>query len=136
MLASLLFVCMLRQTYQDLWQDREIEVSSPTARRMALAVRKIRMHPNRDWTVASLAREVGLSRSAFAAAFRGYTGVTPLGYVTDVRMKRAAELLEHESISLGEVAERVGYAVEASFARVFKQYYGASPKSFAARRRR
>jgi AraC-like DNA-binding protein len=134
-LASLLLVGMLRDTYEKLWHEQEVEVRSPNARRVAAAVRQIHAHPARNWTVASLARQVGLSRSIFAEVFRTHMRSTPLSYLTEVRMKRAAELLEVESMALSEVAGRVGYPLEGSFARVFKQYFGVSPKSFAARRR-
>jgi AraC-like DNA-binding protein len=50
-------------------------------------------------------------------------------------MRRAAQLLEIEAITSREVAERVGYDLESSFARTFKKYYGVSPRAFAARYR-
>lgn len=135
MLASLLLVHMLRDIYANCWHDRAVEVRAPNTRRITAAVRKIHGHLDRTWTVAELAQEVGLSRSTFAEAFRAYMGAAPATYVTEERMKRAAQLLEIDSITLREVSVRVGYKLEASFARAFKQYYGVSPRHFAARRR-
>ena len=134
-LASLLLVHMLRDIYQDIWHDQEIEVRAPNARRVAAALRKIHSHLDRAWTLAELAKEVGLSRSTFAAAFRTYVGVPPASYLTEARMKRATQLLAAGSIALHEIARRVGYRLESSFSRAFKQYYGLSPKNFIGRGR-
>jgi AraC-like DNA-binding protein len=49
--------------------------------------------PEEPWTVARLADEVGLSRSAFAARFAELVGEPPLGYLTRLRMQRASVLL-------------------------------------------
>jgi AraC-like DNA-binding protein len=133
-LASLLFVHSMRDMRERNWYTREAEAFSPAARRIAAAVRAIETHLDRNWTVALLAREVGLSRSAFAAAFRDHLGTPPLSYITNLRMRRAAQLLEIDAITQREVAERVGYHRESSFARIFKKYYGVSPRTFADRR--
>ena len=133
-LASLLFVHAMRDMREHNWYTRDAEIFTPSARRIAAAVRAIETHLDRTWTVAQLAREVGLSRSAFAAAFREHLGTPPLSYVTDLRMRRAAQLLEVEAITHREVAARVGYHREASFARIFKKFHGVSPRNFVGRR--
>ena len=80
-----------------------------------------------SWTVDSLASEAGMSRSAFAAAFRAKTGQTPLGYLTEWRMYRAKSLLRDTPLSLQEIAVRVGYDSGAAFSRVFTRREGTSP---------
>jgi AraC-like DNA-binding protein len=131
-LAAFMFVHMVRDMRKRNWHDRKAEVFTPNTRRVAVAIQQIHSHLNHEWTVALLAQEVGLSRSAFAGAFHSHVGVTPLSYITDLRMRRAAQLLEIEGITSREVAERVGYSLESSFARTFKKYYGVSPRAFAA----
>jgi len=86
--------------------------------------------PTLDWTVAGLAREAGLSRSAFAARFSEQLGVTPMAYVLSWRMQVAREALTARGISVTEAAEVSGYASESAFSRAFKKEIGISPAVF------
>jgi len=86
--------------------------------------------PERTWTVASLAAEVGMSRSPFASRFTALVGTSPLAYLARWRMHVAADLLEGSTMSISEIAERVGYASEAAFGRGFKKEFGVSPGAF------
>jgi AraC-like DNA-binding protein len=78
------------------------------------------------WTVASLAKEVGLSRSVFAARFTQLVGEPPLGYLTRLRMQKAALLLR-EGATLAKASQLTGYASEASFSHAFRQWAGIAP---------
>ena len=86
--------------------------------------------PTADWTVASLAREAGLSRTGFAERFSDRLGVTPMAYVTSWRMQIAREALSARGLSVAEAAEISGYASESAFSRVFKKEIGVSPAAF------
>ncbi len=86
--------------------------------------------PTADWTVATLAREAGLSRTSFAERFTGRLGVTPMSYVTSWRMQIAREALSSRGLSVAEAAEVSGYASESAFSRVFKKEIGISPAAF------
>jgi len=92
------------------------------------------MHRRADapWTVASLAEEVGLSRSVFAARFTRLVGEPPLGYLTRLRMQKAAELLRGGA-TLAEVSRMTGYSSEASFGHAFRQWAGVAPGGFRRR---
>jgi AraC-like DNA-binding protein len=81
------------------------------------------------WTVASLAEEVGLSRSVFAARFTQLVGEPPLGYLTRLRMQKAATLLR-EGARLAEASRLTGYASEASFSHAFRQWAGVAPGAY------
>jgi AraC-like DNA-binding protein len=63
----------------------------------------------------------------FAERFRQRVGVTPGGYLLQVRMARASTLLRDERSTLRTVAAAVGYGSEASFAAAFKRYTGTTP---------
>lgn len=89
--------------------------------------------PASEWTVESLAREAGLSRTGFAERFAARIGVTPMSYVTSWRMQIAREALATRGLSVAETAEISGYASESSFSRVFKKEIGFSPAAFRAR---
>jgi AraC-like DNA-binding protein len=103
----------------------------PVARAMAL------MHEacERPWTVATLARAVGLSRAAFAARFTASVGHAPMRYLLTRRMLQAMQLLR-DGLPLAAVAERVGYGSEASLSTAFKRHTGIAPGDYRARESR
>jgi AraC-like DNA-binding protein len=85
--------------------------------------------PGHRWTLASLARLAGQSRSVFAERFNGLVGEGAARYLGRLRMQLGRELLEQHGISTAEAAARLGYASEASFARAFKRITRLSPGS-------
>ncbi|HRE19994.1 MAG TPA: AraC family transcriptional regulator [Rhabdaerophilum sp.] len=97
---------------------------------LARALTSFHRTPAGDWTVASLAREAGLSRTGFAERFTQRLGVTPMSYVTSWRMQIAREALATRGLSVAEAAEVSGYASESAFSRVFKKEIGLSPAAF------
>jgi AraC-like DNA-binding protein len=91
------------------------------------ALARIHREPARPWTVASLAAEAAMSRSAFAARFTELVGEPVMRYVARFRMHVARTWLEDEDVRVGELAGRLGYQSEAAFSRAFKRFLGASP---------
>ncbi|CDZ72246.1 Transcriptional regulator, AraC family [Neorhizobium galegae bv. orientalis] len=89
----------------------------------------IHLQPDRDWTVAALARLMGASRSGFAERFLRVVGETPARYVARVRMHQARQWLR-DGERVATVAERLGYDAEASFSRAFKRIIGTPPSHF------
>lgn len=85
--------------------------------------------PGQDWTVASLAHEVGMSRSAFSARFTELVGESAMAYLTHWRLQLARTHLQDTTEPLSVVAGRFGYQSEAAFCRAFKRMFGASPGS-------
>jgi AraC-like DNA-binding protein len=84
--------------------------------------------PEAPWTVASLASRAAMSRSAFAARFRELLDQPVMGYLTELRMQLAVDLLHRSERTVAEVATAVGYESDASFSRVFKRHVGTSPR--------
>ncbi|MET0365441.1 MAG: AraC family transcriptional regulator [Sphingobium sp.] len=97
--------------------------SDPVAHSLQL----IAADPAANWSVASLAQKVGMSRSNFAARFATEVNRTPMDVITERRMLYAAELLEHGELKIVEVSARAGYRSEAAFSRRFTRYFGLSP---------
>lgn len=92
------------------------------------ALTLIHRAPARNWTVAELAAEVAMSRSALAARFTELVGEPPMHYVARWRMLIAQTLLKEErDVTLAELALRLGYQSEAAFSRAFKRLTGVSP---------
>ena len=98
-------------------RDRQI------GRTLALMHRR----PEQEWSVAELASEAGMSRSAFSARFTELVGQPAAQYLAQWRLHLArAQLLESRE-SVGVVARRAGYQSEAAFGRAFKQFFGMPP---------
>lgn len=91
------------------------------------ALALIHRNPERAWTVASLATEVAMSRSAFAARFTQLVGEPAMRYIARWRMHVAQTWLEEKDAGLGELASRLGYQSEAAFSRAFKRIVGVPP---------
>ena len=91
------------------------------------AIAFIHREPERAWTVASLAAEAAMSRSAFAARFAALVGEPPMHYMTRWRMHVALASLKADDASLNELAGRLGYQSDAAFSRAFKRFIGVSP---------
>jgi len=85
--------------------------------------------PARPWTVATLAEELPMSRSAFAARFTELVGEPVMSYLTRWRMRVAVNALHDEGATVAELANRLGYRSEAAFARAFKRVVGVAPGS-------
>jgi AraC-like DNA-binding protein len=97
---------------------------------IGMALGLIHRCPERPWTVASLASEVAMSRSAFADRFSTLVGTSPVHYLTERRMQIACRLLRDPSISIAEIASRVGYQSPAAFNNAFRRWAGAAPGVF------
>ncbi|MEQ1654614.1 MAG: AraC family transcriptional regulator [Nitrospira sp.] len=94
------------------------------------ALALLHRQPAHLWTIASLANEVGVSRSVLAERFQHYLSDTPIGYLTRWRLQLAAQFLTSTSKSVAEVAGDVGYESEPSFNRAFKREFGVPPARF------
>jgi len=95
--------------------------------RLARALVAMHRAPAQAWTLAALAAEAAMSRSAFAAAFKRATRLAPAAYLTNWRLTLATSLLRSGQ-PLKQVADEVGFAASSSLSRAFKQRYGLCPR--------
>jgi AraC-like DNA-binding protein len=86
--------------------------------------------PAHAWSLELLAKEVGLSRSMLAERFHHFVGVPPMQYLARWRMQLAASLLTGTTLTLADVADRVGYGSEAALSRAFKRLVGVAPSAW------
>jgi AraC-like DNA-binding protein len=94
------------------------------------ALALLHRQPARRWTLNTLARDAGASRSTLAARFAHYLHEPPMSYLARWRLQLAARLLATTRQSVLEVAGHVGYESEASFNRAFRREYGLPPGRF------
>lgn len=99
-------------------------------KRISKSLRLLHNELERSWTLEQLASEIGMSRAAFAKRFKDLVGQTMFGYLTNLRMQKAKELLLESMLPVYEIAERVGYESERAFANTFTKQVGTTPKRF------
>jgi AraC-like DNA-binding protein len=87
--------------------------------------------PTRPWTVAQLAKEAALSRSAFFERFSRTVGVAPMEYLLAWRMALAKKLLRQKEAGIADIAGRVGYSSASTFSVAFTRYVGLPPTRYA-----
>ena len=89
----------------------------------------------RDLALDEIARRVASSRRQLQRAYAEIGHTTFRAHLTAVRMDAAAELLARGSLTVRDVAHRVGYRQPAQFAKAFRRHHGVSPSTYRTRRR-
>ena len=97
------------------------------------ALRLMHDEPARPWTIGSLAARVGVSRATLARRFTELVGQPPMTYLTEWRLKLAADLLREPGHTLGAVATAVGYSSAFALSAAFSRERGESPREYRAR---
>jgi AraC-like DNA-binding protein len=126
-LADVLVIQAIRAWIQTDPEARTGWVGAMRDPQIGRALAAIHADPARAWTLAALAHEVVMSRSAFAARFTELVGEPAMQYVTRVRMQLAVNALRDDGATVVELAERLGYRSQAAFARAFKREIGVAP---------
>lgn len=98
---------------------------------LAAAIRGIHAAPAHGWTVAALAKEAALSRSAFFDRFARVVGTPPMEYLLNWRMSLAKDMLRRGVGRIEEIACRVGYGSASAFSTAFARQVGMPPKRYA-----
>lgn len=128
------FVLALRAVLSDATDDR---APLPAIRHPAVGKALLAVHTrySEPWTLTSLATEAGLSRSAFAAAFRELVGEPPMTHLTARRMQEAAQLLTATDLPHSRIAASIGYGSVAGFHLAFRSWTGSTPGAYRRGRR-
>jgi AraC-like DNA-binding protein len=133
-LSELMFVDVVRHYLETLPADRTGWLAGLRDSFVGRALSAFHRDPTRDWTIESMAKTVGLSRSALAERFTQFVGQPLLQYMTNWRMQLAANHLLSGIESVAVIANRVGYESESAFSRAFKKSVGAPPSQWRKKR--
>lgn len=137
-LVDRLFEVVLIQVLRHLMETRQMDggmlagLSHPKLRKAMVSMHE---QPEQDWSLESLARISGMSRSVFARTFRQTVGCTPGVYLQGWRVKLAQQALR-QGRPLKLIAEEVGYGSEAALSRAFRAQCGVAPREWRQARRR
>ena len=133
-LSELMFVDVVRRYLETMPVDRMDWLAGLRDPFVGRALTALHRNPARAWTIESLARDAGLSRSALAERFTQFVGRPPMLYLTNWRMQIAASHLLSGMESVAKVGSRVGYESEAAFSRAFKKIVGTPPSAWRKQR--
>jgi AraC-like DNA-binding protein len=129
-LAEVLFAESLRRYLLSLPEGRTGWLAGARDAAVGRALAALHHEPTRDWTLDSLAREAGISRSALTERFTRFLGQAPMAYLTDWRLELGAEALRSTPLSVQRVALEAGYDSEAAFNRAFKRKFSVPPARY------
>lgn len=109
--------------------------AKPPDRRIEKVCELMRSFPDREWPLAALAREAGLTANYFLRHFQAVTGVPPGRYLRRLRYDHAARMLSEGNLSIEQICRKVGVKDRFHFSREFKRYFGEPPAAYRRRRR-
>jgi len=134
-LSEVLFVETLRTYIAHLPAEQTGWLAGARDSEVGKTLALMHRNPAHPWTIASLAKEAGVSRSVLAERFRHYLNEPPMTYLTRWRLQLGAQLLSSTSYSVAQVASEVGYESEAAFNRAFKREFETPPARFRGQSR-
>jgi len=85
---------------------------------------------NPEYSVQLFSENMGMDRTVLYKKLLSITGLAPSEFIRSIRLKRAAQLLLQSQLSVGEVADKVGFNTHRYFSKYFKETYGVTPSEF------
>ena len=129
-LSEMMFVDAARRYLDSLPEDATGWLAGLRDRFVGKALALIHERPDYNWSVDSLAHEVGLSRSALYERFMKFLGQPPMQYLANWRIQYATRLLRETYRNVATIALDVGYESEAAFSRAFRRLVGMPPAAW------
>jgi AraC-like DNA-binding protein len=129
----LAFSILVQGIRSQLWSaplDRKHVVEFMDKGQIGTALYRMHTHPEEPWSLKSLARQCGMSRSAFAESFRRVVGQSPMNYLFEIRMRSASDMLSKTSLRVKEVSAHAGYNSPSAFNNAFKRSMGMAPGAY------
>jgi AraC-like DNA-binding protein len=134
-LSEVLFVETLRAYIADLPSEQTGWLAGARDPEVGKTLALMHRKPAHPWTIASLAKEAGVSRSVLAERFRHYLNEPPMAYLTRWRLQLGEQMLSSTSYSVAQIGAEVGYESEAAFNRAFKREFTVPPARFRSQSR-
>lgn len=103
----------------------------PDASYIDYAIRYFETNYMSEIYIADLSKTLGIESSYFSKLFKSKIGVSPVEYLTKVRIDKAKQLLKFPPYSIKSISESVGFSDPLYFSKIFKKHTGVSPSEFA-----
>ncbi len=85
---------------------------------------------NPEINIDYLAKDLGFSRASFYRKIKGLMDMTPIDFLRNFRLKKAAEMIQEGSFSLSDISDKTGFSSYSYFSKSFKKHYGMTPKKY------
>lgn len=86
---------------------------------------------NEQFDIPFFCSELGVSRTMLFLKIKAWTNYTPNEFIHEIRLKRAAQLLEQNKLTVSEISYKVGFNNPKYFSKCFQKKYGETPTQFA-----
>jgi AraC-like DNA-binding protein len=129
-LSELMFIDVLRRYVEALPPQNTGWLAGLRDPHIGKALSLIHDQPAADWTIETLAKQSGMSRTVLAERFANLVGIPPMQYLAKWRMQIASELLSGGTANMASIAAKIGYESEAAFSRAFKKMIGVPPSAW------
>ena len=123
----------LRERFrQQFLQPQEVKIASADDSFLIKALRIVEDHiSDSEFDVNQFALEMGLSRSVFYRKMRAIADQSANEFINNIRLKRAAQLLKQNKLTISEITYEVGFNDPQYFSKCFKKQFGKTPSEFA-----
>lgn len=110
----------------------ELTVSSMDEKLMEKALSIVENNiDNEQFNIPLFSEELGVSRTMLFTKIKAWTNFTPNEFITEIRMKRAAQLLEQDKLNISQVSYRVGFKNPKYFTKCFQKKFGLTPSQYS-----
>ena len=99
-------------------------------KRISKALTLLHSSVETQWTIEKLAKQIGMSRAAFAKRFSELVGQPVFTYLSQLRIQRSKELLRGTTLPVDDIALNIGYESARAFTKTFGKYVGVTPKQY------
>jgi signal transduction histidine kinase/ligand-binding sensor domain-containing protein/DNA-binding response OmpR family regulator len=126
----------LREKYRNdfLMHPTPVSLVSPDEKFLKKAVDIIEKNiDNPDFDIETFSAEIGASRMQLYRKMKALTNMTVKEFIRDIRIKRAAQMLEQNKLTVSEIVYKVGFIDMPYFRKCFREQYGCSPTEYAAK---
>ena len=126
----------LRQKFanEDNLSPSEITVSSLDEKLLRKAIQIVNENiENELFDIPFFCTELGVSRTMLFTKIKAWTNFTPNEFIHEMRLKRAAQLLEQDKINISQISYKVGFKNPKYFSKCFQKKYGMTPSQYQQR---
>ena len=115
----------------ELTTSKPLELLSPDERLLSEVAQVVETNiSNPDMNVAFVCKKTGISSKQLYRKIKQYLGITPVEFIRQIRLRKAAQLLEQKKFTVSEVMYMVGFNSPGYFSKCFTAQFGTTPRSF------
>jgi AraC-like DNA-binding protein len=125
----------LKEVAAMLMKEREkkeaIQMGDSSGRSLDNITRYIRENVSNDISIDFLADQASMSKASLYRYFKSRFNTSPNAFIRRERLRKAAQMLQNkDELSVQEICEEVGFKSTSYFIRIFREYYGLTPKKY------